>query len=341
MSMMRDDEAPLDEVLVDEALVDEVQVDEVPVNVNLQGLMFARFVRTGDALAPYYEIGVLTAKCHDFTVCFEVDDLHSGKQLTASEVAPPSEGCYVLEIYRPDSYGCYRILRSNATKFICRDLEFNRPRLSMRPDLPDTVKQDYRWVSDLESREFHDKKLNMISKKVHPLIKFPNGRVHTAKRTDDPLERIQGQDRQVFGYMGDIVGIDIPARPGDVLILRERKAKTAILRILLTAETMVIITITNVPPVEPVMDHSTSHFKIYYGAINDNTIEPFDFIPIKKPAPHMMDHMVLDDNVKDESPADCPPGAVKDPPEVCRGGGGGGGAPLCGGVNMSKHDTEF
>jgi hypothetical protein len=304
---------------------------EVPVKITLQGLMFTRYVPRGDYWPPFYEVGILPAKCHDFAICYTINSVDN-LQLTGSEVAPPTEGCFVLEIYRPYESG-YRVLPPDAELFINCDMpEFDRAGLSMCKDLPGKIAADYRWVSDLEGDEFHTHELPLISKKVHPIIKFPNGKVQTQRLTQPLLRTQEGTPKpKPFGKMADSVEINICAKPGDILVLRERFVQSAILRITLAEKTRVTINITNIPPPEPAMDHSTSHFTTYYGAISDSTLQRFDFKPIPQPATHSVDESVLNDTA--ERP--------RDVPEVCTGASGGGGAPLCGGVFMSKHKTEF
>lgn len=89
------------------------------------------------------------------------------------------------------------------------------------PDVPFGQPQDFRWLLDLEGRNFHDSDVVINGADVEPSVIIREGLFYTASRTDDRRLRVTreggGKDPSNLGVVAAIVGVNI--------YLRGRKVK--------------------------------------------------------------------------------------------------------------------
>jgi hypothetical protein len=327
------------------------------VRVNIDGLMLGRYSKGEGDSPPVYEIGFVRAEGHDFTICCKVVDKNN-RTIEEFKVTPPEEGVWSLEIHRraPD-----------VELFIDENVKFDRVSLSEqclsgKISEEDPIRMDFRWILDLEGAEFpeHPTTLDLKPNTLRPIIQFPHGIVYNEALGDikvarsfkknNPDEKINPEP---FGVVSDIIGIDIDAKPDDLLVLRNVKTGEGIFRFRIEEGREVRININNIPP-DRGLRHLVSHFHFYYSVFSNVPYE-YDIEPVGIPAAARRHDHGADAHAHDadahahgaDAHAHNEPGANEAPPVppptdvvVCGGGRGGGGAPLCGGTHLSNHSTN-
>jgi hypothetical protein len=309
------------------------------VRVKLDGLMLGRYGNGHESSLPVYEVGFLRAPGHDLTICYEIVD-QQNHAVNATRVAPPQEGHWRLEVFRRAD--------ADAQLFITDEENFDRVELSQKRAAgkiadDDEILMDFRWVLDLEGKEFpeHPEKLYLKPNRLHPIIQFPHGIVFNEAISDIKVVRsFNGGQPEPFGEVSDIIGIDIDAKVGEEIVLRNVETGDAAFRIPVEEGRRIFININNIPP-DHGLAHLVSHFHFYY-TVFDNVREKYDIEPEDAPPPDQRGHHDAgghDHHAPGVSPG-AHAGAVPAPPKeitVCAGGRGGGGAPLCGANHLSKH----
>lgn len=150
---------------------------------------------------------------------------------------------------------------------------FNRNR-----DIGD--EKDFRWLIDLEGKEFYDRRLVTRSDQDDIVLRISSGEFYTKKRTL-PMMRRKGDGRfQYFGAAADEIATDISLGKGD-LVLRSEKTGLEILRITAKPETTYEIVIENVFVGDHHMAASLNHFRYYYGLLPEPKSEWYEFRAIK------------------------------------------------------------
>jgi len=142
---------------------------------------------------------------------------------------------------------------------------------------PDNVngQNDFSWIVDLESPEFHGKELTLIKGLLSPIIHLPNIPLYTEFKSID-LKRWQGiGPASAFGYVAETIAMKIDLRAGQEAVLKDNSKSIEILRLAYNPsgapQRVEIANVMHPPP-------QASDFRLYYkifAGITDS--EKFDF----------------------------------------------------------------
>src|SRR5262249_49330272 len=137
---------------------------------------------------------------------------------------------------------------------------------------------DFCWIIDIESEEFHAKKLELKPGKLKPIIQLSNGELFTARKTD-PLTRKRGIGRyKDFGYVADKVGLRLTLQHNENLVLRVVGAGDSGLAFSLSPNMYHTVEISNVYPHTMKEATEPTHFQYYYGLFdNVGLLRKFEF----------------------------------------------------------------
>ncbi|MFL6277343.1 MAG: hypothetical protein ACJ74G_19330 [Blastocatellia bacterium] len=315
------------------------------VRVLLDGIMLGCYHKAAEDAAgganagPAYEVGVLRSTGHIFTICYTISD-EANRVVSAAQVRRPYEGNWRLEI---------RDRPPDAALFINEGVDFDRLALSQQHSAPgvnldDPIFMDFRWVMNLEGREFpkHPNKLELRRDVFHPTIRFPNGLVYAQKLSKDMTFQSFASDQPTpFGLISDIAGIDLDAQPGEEIVFRSEDDGTALFQFRLEQGQTVDINIVNMPPNETNAVNLPSHFQIFYRAF-DNIYKEYNVQTKQQLSlPPLADHHhggAMDHHHPGPAapPAPPPPGGEI---KVCGGDFGGGDFPLCGKAFLGDHQS--
>jgi hypothetical protein len=138
---------------------------------------------------------------------------------------------------------------------------------------------DFSWMMDLESREFHGHKLDLIPGNLRPIIHLSTGDLYT-KYKSEKLRRQHGEKAQFtdFGFVTETVGLKIELQDGEYVVLRvsgEGEDGEAF------RVNSGVVAIENSSNHLSAASTGPSHFQLYYGLFSDKT-KRFDFA-LKKP----------------------------------------------------------
>lgn len=246
------------------------------VRIKLDGLMLSRYGKVQKDSSPVFEVGVLKAEGHKFSICWEVVD--SQNNLIDFEI-----------VRLPRERGRWRLCiegRDTDVELFKHDFDFDRKHLSENPDLisSDSRKRmDFRWVLDLEGKEFgeHPPTLELNPGHLSPIFEFPNGLVFNELLSPMVTRSIGGGPPEPFGKVSDVVGVDIDASPDDFLVLLDEEGGD-IFRIRVEADRQVFVFINNIPPRVKGDDQAlVSHFHMYYDAFKGVDTK-YDIQPVDK-----------------------------------------------------------
>ena len=233
--------------------------------IKFDGLMIGRY----DHDRRIYQLGVLPAEGHRFTICYQID---GPRRVSATSVTLPDErGIWRLGIAsrEPDAELYYS------------ETEPDRHNPPDDPTSPEAM--DFGWVLDLESDEFpdHPKPMPLIRGKLKPILHIRNGVVYNTSLTE-PLKRtLDGKDEEVFGRVSNSVGVDLDVKPGEVIFLRNLMTGEDLFRITVEPRELVRIFINNIPSVEKPhirgLGENTFHFRMYYDTFSVTAQHRYDF----------------------------------------------------------------
>jgi hypothetical protein len=150
---------------------------------------------------------------------------------------------------------------------------FNRNR-----DIGD--EKDFRWLIDLEGKEFYDRRLVTNSDRDDIVLRISSGEFYTKKRTLPMMRRKGDGSFQYFGAAADQIATDISLGKGD-LVLRSEKTGLEILRVTAKPETTYEIVIENIFVGDHHMASNLNHFRYYYGLLPEPKSEWYEFRAIK------------------------------------------------------------
>ena len=124
--------------------------------------------------------------------------------------------------------------------------------------------RDFRWLIDLEGKEFYGHKLANDQKHMGVEVKFSSGEFYT-KTTTRPLERKIGDKTfEYFGRVAQEIATDVFLEEGD-FVLTSQASGREILRLQQKPDTTYELVFENAPPPTQHLAMEASHFQYYYG----------------------------------------------------------------------------
>lgn len=218
-----------------------------------------------DPARQYVEIGILRVPEHEFRIRVRENSSNGVSIFTLplAQLGSPQHDLWFLEFAAANGQGV-RFYQSEP---------FDR-----NSGVGD--EKDFRWLIDLEGKEFYDRHLATKSEQPALVLRMSGGDFYTKKRTL-PLMRKKGDGRfQYFGRVADELATDISLDEGDI-VLRSEKAGREILRLTARPETTYEITIENAFVGDHHMSSSLNHFRYYYGLVTEPQAEWYEFRAVK------------------------------------------------------------
>ena len=124
--------------------------------------------------------------------------------------------------------------------------------------------RDFRWLVDLEGKEFYGRKLAVDRQRMGVEVKFSRGEFYT-KTTTRPLERkLGGKTFEYFGRVAQEIATDVFLEEGD-FVLTSQASGREILRLQQKPDTTYELVFENNPPPMQHPAMGANHFQYYYG----------------------------------------------------------------------------
>jgi len=124
--------------------------------------------------------------------------------------------------------------------------------------------RDFRWLIDLEGKEFYGRKLATDRRQMEVELRFSSGEFYT-KTTTRPLERKLGAKTfEYFGRVAQEIATDVFLEEGD-FVLTSQTSGAEIFRLKQKPETTYELVFENAPPPMQHPAMGASHFQFYYG----------------------------------------------------------------------------
>ena len=124
--------------------------------------------------------------------------------------------------------------------------------------------RDFRWLIDLEGKEFYGRKLAIDQRHMGVEVKFSSGEFYT-KTTTRPLERrMGGKTFEYFGRVAQEIATDVFLEEGD-FVLTSQASGREILRLQQKPDTTYELVFENNPPPMQHPAMGANHFQYYYG----------------------------------------------------------------------------
>lgn len=124
--------------------------------------------------------------------------------------------------------------------------------------------RDFRWLIDLEGKEFYGRKLAIDRQHMGVEVKFSAGEFYT-KTTTRPLQRKQGGNTfEYFGRVAQEIATDVFLEEGDFVLTSQATGKE-ILRLQQKPDTTYELVFENAPPPTQHLAMRANHFQYYYG----------------------------------------------------------------------------
>ena len=142
--------------------------------------------------------------------------------------------------------------------------------------------RDFRWVVDLEGREFYNHQLATNTNQLDFILQLTSGEFYTKNKTLPWMRKKADRTFQYFGSVADEVATDVSLEDGD-MVLRSGKSGTEIFRLNQKPDTTYEIVIENAFVGEHHMAASVNHFHYYYGLIAEPKAEWYDFRVVRSP----------------------------------------------------------
>src|ERR1044071_2068208 len=124
--------------------------------------------------------------------------------------------------------------------------------------------RDFRWLIDLEGKEFYGHRLATNRQHMAVEVKFSSGEFYT-KTTTSPLQRRMGGDTfEYFGRAAQEIATDVFLEDGD-FVLTSQASGGEVLRLKQKPDTTYELVFENSPPPTQHLAMGVSHFQYYYG----------------------------------------------------------------------------
>ena len=159
-----------------------------------------------------------------------------------------------------------------------------------RRTITEANKEDFGWIINMESGEFHSDQLIRTRGQLKPIIKLSTGFLFTSCIAN-PVDVKQGPiNRSPFGFIAGAIGLRLKPTDGDIAVLYFRDqhgVPTEVFRLPNINETKYTVTIQNTP----IEGSAGGHFHMFYDRLfrGVGTNHKFDIVqhypPIPVPAP--------------------------------------------------------
>ncbi len=124
--------------------------------------------------------------------------------------------------------------------------------------------RDFRWLIDLEGKEFYGRRLAIDRQHMGVEVKFSAGEFYT-KTTTRPLQRKLGANTfEYFGRVAQEIATDVFLEEGDFVLTSQATGKE-ILRLQQKPDTTYELVFENAPPPTQHLAMRVNHFQYYYG----------------------------------------------------------------------------
>ena len=124
--------------------------------------------------------------------------------------------------------------------------------------------RDFRWLIDLEGKEFYGHRLATNRQHMAVEVKFSSGEFYT-KTTTSPLQRRMGGNTfEYFGRVAQEIATDVFLEDGDFVLTSQATGKE-ILRLQEKPDTTYELVFENAPPPTHHVPMGANHFQYYYG----------------------------------------------------------------------------
>ena len=124
--------------------------------------------------------------------------------------------------------------------------------------------RDFRWLIDLEGKEFYGHRLATNRQHMAVEVKFSSGEFYT-KTTTSPLQRRMGGNTfEYFGRVAQEIATDVFPEDGDFVLTSQATGKE-ILRLQEKPDTTYELVFENAPPPTHHVPMGANHFQYYYG----------------------------------------------------------------------------
>ena len=124
--------------------------------------------------------------------------------------------------------------------------------------------RDFRWLIDLEGKEFYGRRLATDRQHMGVEVKFSAGEFYT-KTTTRPLQRKLGANTfEYFGRVAQEIATDVFLEEGDFVLTSQATGKE-ILRLQQKPDTTYELVFENAPPPTQHLAMRVNHFQYYYG----------------------------------------------------------------------------
>ena len=124
--------------------------------------------------------------------------------------------------------------------------------------------RDFRWLIDLEGKEFYGHRLATNRQHMAVEVKFSSGEFYT-KTTTRPLQRRMGGNTfEYFGRVAQEIATDVFLEDGDFVLTSQATGKE-ILRLQEKPDTTYELVFENAPPPTHHVPMGANHFQYYYG----------------------------------------------------------------------------
>ena len=124
--------------------------------------------------------------------------------------------------------------------------------------------RDFRWLIDVEGKEFYGRKLTIDQRHMGVEVKFSSGEFYT-KTTTRPLQRKMGAKTfEYFGRVAQEIATDVFLEDGD-FVLTSQASGAEILRLKQKPDTTYELVFDNNPPPTQHDAIGANHFHYYYG----------------------------------------------------------------------------
>jgi len=244
------------------------RANSTPVTIMFEGLMVFHREAGG------YELGILQdAPGHSFTINIESNP--GGRRMVDVDHFKTLGNNWSLELR-----GTSRVELAN--------IRLRSKGHSGRLDDNWKGQSDFGWIMDMESAELHGRALTLIPGRLAPIIHLRNGELYT-KFKADKLERRQGTGEfSAFGFVAEVVALDIYIQRGEDLVLKVADSAKAGEIFSLPYDPLLSyrVGITNVPIHREQRSGEQSHFHLYYRLFSDVPNEERFEIRAKEPREH-------------------------------------------------------
>jgi hypothetical protein len=214
-----------------------------------------------DPAREYFEVGILPAPEHEF----RVQVIENSPKGVSSFFVPLGQ----FSNLKHDLWSLEFAHRSRKGIGFYQNGFFDR-----KSDVGDD--KDFRWVLDLEGKEFYDRELPTKTSQLGPVLHITGGEFYTNRKTPSLIRKKGDGTFQYFGSAAEEVAAGFSLKDGDI-VLKSEKSGTEFLRLKQKPDTTYEIVIENALVREQHMAAILNHFQYFYRLIAEPTSEWYGF----------------------------------------------------------------